>query len=260
MIQKWLVLGGTREARQFIAHWRKDKRVEMLASLKGITHDAAPLGVKTRIGGFSDIGEDGQSRAGDEAMAAFVTSHGFHKIIDLTHPFAAQISANAKQASTLADIDYVQFLRAPWQPLEGDYWHYHDDWPSLFETVRTRHLFVAGGHEALEALPNDYQGSVTARLIEPPKMALSELPETLDIIMGKPAASAQEEEGLFRKYKITAIAAKLSGGKASSAKLAAARALGLDVHLVNRPTYPEGWFDNMSKLHRHLSFALGKAA
>lgn len=91
-------------------------------------------------------------------------------------------------------------------------------------------------------------------------MALSDLPDNLDIILGKPGASSTEEEGLFRKYKITAIAAKMSGGKASAAKLAAARALGLDVHLVNRPSYPEGWFDDMRKIHRYLSIGLSKAS
>lgn len=260
MIQKWLVLGGTKEARQFIQHWRGDKRVQMLASIAGVTTQAPPLGVETRVGGFSYIQDDGVVCPGDKAIAAFIREQGFHKIIDITHPFAAQISANARQASTMAEIDYVQFLRAPWRPLSGDYWHYHEDWQALFETVKTRHLFVAGGQEALSALPQDYRTKVTARMMEPPQMALSDLPDSLDIILGKPGASSTEEEGLFRKYKITAIAAKMSGGKASAAKLAAARALGLDVHLVNRPSYPEGWFDDMRKIHRYLSIGLSKTS
>lgn len=260
MLQKWLVLGGTKEARQFIQHWRGDKRVYMLASLAGVTSQAPSLAVETRIGGFSYSRDDGEVCPGDQAMAEFIREQGFHKIIDITHPFASKISANARQASTLADCDYVQFLRAPWRPLAGDYWHYYDDWQSLFETVKTRHLFLAGGQEALSALPQDYRTKVTARMMEPPQMGLSDLPDNLDIILDKPGASSIEEEGLFRKYKITAVAAKMSGGKASAAKLAAARALGLDVHLVNRPAYPEGWFDDMRTLHRHLSIGLNKAS
>ena len=95
-------------------------------------------------------------------------------------------------------------------------------------------------------------------MIEPPKMALQDLPEKLDIMLAKPLAKAADEEALFRKLRVTAIAAKLSGGKASAGKLAAARALGLDVHLVKRPDYPDGWFDNLQKLHRHLRVMITK--
>ena len=52
------------------------------------------------------------------------------------------------------------------------------------------------------------------------------------------------------------MAANLSGGKDHVAKLAAARNLGLSVHLVKRPDYPEGWFGNLKSFNRALAQSL----
>ena len=259
--QKWLVLAGTKEARDFIERWRERSEVVLMASLAGVTTQAADLGVATRVGGFS-YEKDGIMIDGKTAMAAFLSDERFDAVIDLTHPFAQRISANARAASATAKIAYFQFLRAPWQPLAEDDWHYHESWEALFSAVKTRHLFLAGGHEALASvIKGDSTPSksmhITARMIEPPATALSDLPETVSIMLGAPGRAVQDEYALFRKLKITAVAAKLSGGKASSAKLAAARELGLPVHLVKRPDYPEGFFTTLRALHhalgRHLS-------
>ena len=258
MSHKWLVLGGTKEARDFISHWQNDRQIQIVLSLAGVTTNAPDFHVQTRVGGFSSIQDDGTEIDGATGMETYLLDNGITAVIDITHPFAAQISANARQAANKADVTYLQYLRAPWQPLKGDYWHYHESWDALFDAVKTKHLFLAGGHEALSHLPATYSQKITARMIEPPKMALQDLPEKLDIMLAKPLAKAAEEEALFRKLRVTAIAAKLSGGKASAGKLAAARALGLDVHLVKRPDYPDGWFDNLQKLHRHLRVMITK--
>ena len=254
--QKWLVLAGTKEARDFITEWRADSHVVMTACVGVKSVHAFELGVETRIGGFSYVGEDGGAVAGDEAMAQFITKGRYSAVIDLTDPFAAQISANAYAAAKMAGVSYFQFVRPAWKPLGDDDWHYHDSWESLYKAVKTRHLFVAAGQEALHALSPTSLAYITARMMEAPQVALSNLPENLKIIMGAPSQGAGEEEALFRKIKITAVATNLSGGKDDVGKLAAARHLGLSVHLVKRPDYPEGWFGNLKSLYRALARSL----
>lgn len=254
--QKWLVLAGTKEARDFIDEWRADSHVTMTACVATKNPHAYDLGVETRIGGFSYVGEDGTAVAGDVAMAEFITKGRYEAVIDLTDPFAAQISANAYAAAKLAGASYFQFVRPAWKPLGDDDWQYHDSWEALFQAVKTRHLFVAAGQEALSALKPSTPAYITARMMAPPQVALSDLPENLKIIMGAPSASVGEEEALFRKIKITAVATNLSGGKDHVAKLAAARNLGLSVHLVKRPDYPEGWFGNLKSLYRAVARSL----
>lgn len=251
--QKWLVLAGTKEARDFISHWRHQEMITIIASLAGVTTAARELGVETRIGGFSDHDCDGA-----EGMARFLIDGHFDAVIDLTHPFAAQISANARQAVAKANeitgkqFAYYQFLRRPWQALPDDHWRYHDSWEALFATVRTPHLFIAGGHEALAALSASDTQRYSARMIEPPQKPADQLPENLSVLLGYGTDEREREIALFRKLRITAVAAKLSGGKQSAGKLAAARALGLQVHLVKRPDYPEGWFDDLDKFNAFL--------
>lgn len=250
--QKWLILAGTKEARDLITYWRAEPHLTMVASLAGATRTPRALGVQTRIGGFSTTDRDGA-----EGMAAYLTEGEFDAVIDLTHPFATQISANARQAVSQLQqsgtkMTYFQFLRRPWQALPEDNWHYHDSWQALFETVKTPHLFIAGGHEALAALPRDSTARYSARMIEPPQTNAADLPETLAILLGTGDGERESELALFRKLRITALAAKLSGGKQSAGKLAAARALGIAVHLVKRPIYPEGFYEDMDRFNAAL--------
>jgi len=244
--QKWLVLAGTKEARDFITEWRADSHVVMTACVGVKSVHAYELGVET----------DGGAVAGDEAKAQFITKGRYNAVIDLTDPFAAQISGNGYAAAKMAGVSYFQFVRPAWKPLGDDDWHYHDSWEALYKAVKTRHLFVAAGQEALHALSPTSLAYITARMMEAPQVALSDLPENLKIIMGAPSQAAGEEEALFRKIKITAVATNLSGGKDDVGKLAAARNLGLSVHLVKRPDYPEGWFGNLKSLHRALARSL----
>lgn len=250
--QKWLVLGGTKEASDFISYWHKKESVQLILSLAGVTRHRPIEGCEIRIGGFSRQAEDGQMTDGATGMTDYIFQEGCGAVIDLTHPFARQISANARQAAMRADIPYFHYMRAPWVAMEHDNWQFHDSWQTLYQTVKTPHLFIAGGHEALNALPPNYQGAVTARMIEAPPHGQETLPKDVEIILSRPPASVEEEVSLFVKKNITAVAAKLSGGKASAAKLAAARHLSLPVHLVRRPVYPSGWYDKMSALHDRL--------
>jgi precorrin-6A/cobalt-precorrin-6A reductase len=194
--------------------------------------------------------------SGDAAMAQFITQGRYAAVIDLTDPFAAKISANAYAAAQAAEVAFFQFVRPAWKPLGDDDWHYHDSWEALYKAVKTRHLFVAAGQEALDALHPSSPAYITARMMAPPQSALSDLPENLKIIMGEASPVVGEEEALLRKIKITAVATNLSGGKDNVAKLAAARNLGLSVHLVKRPEYPEGWFGNLKSLYRAVARSL----
>ncbi len=50
-----------------------------------------------------------------------------------------------------------------------------------------------------------------------------------------------DERALLLVHKIDAVIAKNSGGTATYGKIAAARALGIEVILLRRPEAPEGW-------------------
>ena len=87
---KLLILGGTREAADLAlqADVRWGSSLTVITSLAGRTAAPAEIAGQVRSGGFG----------GADAMAAYLETENIAAVIDATHPFAAQISANAAAA------------------------------------------------------------------------------------------------------------------------------------------------------------------
>ena len=122
---KVLVLAGTAEARQVIDQLVSDGRFDVTASLAGATPSPAPLPVPTISGGFG----------GAEGLAAYCREHQVMLLLDITHPFARQISRNAMDAATDAGITLLRYDRPPWMPEEGDQWRSFDSWQDMADAI-----------------------------------------------------------------------------------------------------------------------------
>ena len=109
---KALVLAGTAEARAVIDGLASSGRFALTASLAGATQTPAPLPVPTISGGFG----------GTDGLAGYCREHGIELLVDVTHPFARQISRNARLAARQAGIMLLRYDRPPWQPRDGDDW------------------------------------------------------------------------------------------------------------------------------------------
>ena len=93
MTQRILILGGTTEARRLPEGWPA-RRSAVTLSLAGRTANPAPQRVPVRIGGFG----------GAAGLAVSGASEGIDLLIDATHPYAAQISANAAAAAAATGV------------------------------------------------------------------------------------------------------------------------------------------------------------
>jgi precorrin-6A/cobalt-precorrin-6A reductase len=71
------------------------------------------------------------------------------------------------------------------------------------------------------------------RTVEAPDRAL--LPEGAEVIVARGPFGVADETALMRERRIEVLVTKNSGAAATEAKLAAARALGLPVVMVERP-------------------------
>ncbi|MGQ3281007.1 MAG: precorrin-6A/cobalt-precorrin-6A reductase, partial [Shinella sp.] len=89
-----LILGGTTEARDLAGRLAGRPDLAVTLSLAGRTVDPAPQPVPVRMGGFGGV----------PGLAAYLDEHAIELVIDATHPFARQISANARVASAAAGI------------------------------------------------------------------------------------------------------------------------------------------------------------
>jgi len=199
-----------------------DGRFDITASLAGATPNPASLPVPTLMGGFG----------GAEGLAAWCRDHAIDLLADVTHPFARQISRNARLAAAEAGIPLLCFERPPWRPMAGDNWRSFASWQEMADAIPAgSRVFLAGGTQSIEIFTKRDDITLLARALNVEGRAG---PPNVTFINALPAASVEAERALFAEAGVTLLCCKNSGGDASFAKIAAARELGLPVWLLAR--------------------------
>ena len=112
--QRLLILGGTAEGRALAAaaEARFGPALTVISALAGRTRAPVLPAGEVRIGGFG----------GAEGLAAYLRDERIGLLIDATHPFATQISAQACAAAAEAGTQRLALVRPPWHRVAGDRW------------------------------------------------------------------------------------------------------------------------------------------
>ena len=224
MTETVLILGGTREAAQIAAEFVRDHPDwRIITSLAGRTKEPKPVVGEVRSGGFG----------GAEGLADYLRAERVTRLIDATHPFARQISANAKQAARMAGVRLETRMRPPWRKQDGDNWIEVASLEEAFDAIppHARVLLALGSqHIALFASRGDVHFCV--RMVDPPELPLP-LPDH-ELVIGLPGGMADEEAALLTDHAISHIVCRNSGGDGAYAKIEAARSLGLPVIMIGR--------------------------
>ena len=113
-VSRILLLGGTAEAAALAQALidRFGDKIALTNSLAGRTPDPAHLPGDLRVGGFGGV----------LGLTEYLRGHAINLVIDVTHPFAAQISANAAAACAETGIPCLHLDRPPWPKQTGDHW------------------------------------------------------------------------------------------------------------------------------------------
>lgn len=223
-----LILGGTTEAAELGRALAGDARFRATISLAGRTRRPAPQALPVRMGGFGGVA----------GLIDHLRGENIAALIDATHPFAAQMTAHAVAAAAATGTALLLVRRPEWRPGAGDVWRMVDSMAEAAGALGKlpRRVLLTVGQKDLApfaAVPwHDY----LIRSIEPPA---GDAPAHRFLAARGPFTEA-EELALLRRERIDAIVTKNSGGVATEAKLAAARALGVSVVMVARPPLPEG--------------------
>lgn len=181
-----------------------------------------------RVGGFGGVA----------GLVDYLRTQGITHVVDATHPFAAQMSANAVDACAEADVPLIALTRAPWQAQAGDDWTHVPDIAgavAALDRAPVRVMLAVGRTHLAEFAPNP-QHFYLLRLVDPPQDVLP-LPECHVVVDRGPFTEAGDL-ALMRDHGIDLVVSKNAGGTGASAKLAAARALGLPVIMIDRPALP----------------------
>ena len=173
---------------------------------------------------------------GAEGLADFIRREGFDLLLDVTHPYAARISANAAVAAHLAGVPCWALRRPGWQLQPGDDWREVADWAALARALEPFHKpFFTLGREPLAHLDEiPAHQHWTLRLLD----AQPEHPRARCIAARGPFTLDDERE-LFAAEGFDVLVSKNSGGNATEAKLHVARERGLPVLVLQRPLLPE---------------------
>src|SRR5262249_46266023 len=140
-------------------------------------------------------------------------------VIDATHPYAAQISANAVAACGERSVPLASIVRPPWTAAADDRWHMVASTQvavaALGDTRRS--VFLSLGRQELHLFAAAPQHRYVARLIEPP--AQTGLPPDLALLHQRGPFNLAAERQLLLQENIDVVVSKNSGGNATYPKI-----------------------------------------
>ncbi|HEY2540207.1 MAG TPA: cobalt-precorrin-6A reductase, partial [Stellaceae bacterium] len=194
-------------------------------SLAGRTERPGPIPGQVRIGGFG----------GAAALAAYLKERDIDCVIDATHPFAARISAEARQACEIAEVPRLTLLRPPWPRHRLDRWIEVDDMAAAARVVaRIGHrAWLTIGAGEIESFSGIAGVRFLVRLVDPPRRPLPL--RFCEVVVGRGPFALANERHLIARHAIDVLVCKASGGAATEAKLVAAREFSLPIVMVRRP-------------------------
>jgi precorrin-6A/cobalt-precorrin-6A reductase len=205
------------------------KRFAVTLSLAGRTANPLAQPVPVRSGGFGGV----------EGLARYLRDETIDAVIDATHPYAAQISANAVRAAALANVPLIALRRPAWAKTGGDQWI---EVGSISDAVAAlgavpRRVFLALGRKEIAPFAEAPEHVYLVRSVDPVDPPLA-VPNAIYLTARGPFSEA-DDRALLQRHRIDVVVAKNSGGEASYGKIAAARALHLPVIMLQRPALPE---------------------
>jgi precorrin-6A/cobalt-precorrin-6A reductase len=220
-----LILGGTAEARELAGRLAARSGLDIMLSLAGRTASPARQPVPLRVGGFG----------GAAGLADYLVRERIDALIDATHPYASVISANAAAAARQTGVPFMMLRRPPWIALAADRWTEANNVGDAARALGQdpRRVFVTLGRNELAPFQAAPQHHYLIRSVDPVDPPLA-LPHA-NYVTGRGPFSEVAERALITAHRIDVVISKNSGSSATYGKIAAARALGIEVIMLRRP-------------------------
>ena len=158
-------------------------------------------------------------------------------VVDATHPFAATITANAAAACAELGIAHVVLSRPPWDPAGATLVTSDAEAAEVIADRGYSRVFLTTGRSGTAAF-SESDAWLLIRVVTAPNPEA--LPPNHELVFSRGPYHFADECELLRSRGIEVLVTKNSGGALTEAKLAAARELGVDVVMIQRPAQPNG--------------------
>lgn len=184
----------------------------------------------------------------EAALREYMQAHDIHLLVDASHPYAANVSANAIQVCKALEVPYIRYERDLSEIGCDKVTVVHSYEEAAEAAARLgKKIFLTTGSRNLEKFvhsPALADCELTARVL--PTAEVISLCEDLGLDAGHIAAlqgpfSQELNAELFQKYGAEVIITKNSGAiGGTDTKIAAAAELGLPIVVIDRPklAYP----------------------
>lgn len=236
-----LLLGGTADGRKLAAKLHQ-QGVHIVYSVAGLVRQPA-LDCDVISGGFSQFG----------GLSVYIKQQGITAILDVTHPYAQQMSSTAQTVAAELNIPYWRFHRPAWKATHHDTWfdyadntdliaqlkHFITDFPVHSKVI---FFFSIGQIEPhLLSLLEQYIAYCDTKKITPKFLVRTAVPPKVALLTDMLWLKAigpfalEDELNLLKNYAVDAVISKNSGGAATQAKLFAASKLNIPVFMQKRP-------------------------
>ena len=222
-----LLLGGTTEATA-LARLLAERNLSAVLSYAGRTENPRSQPVPVRIGGFGGV----------DGLARYLRDHQVTHLVDATHPFAATMSAHAREAAREAGVPLISLTRPAWEPEPGDCWTHAADIEGAVAALNgpARRIMLALGRMHVDAFAAQPQHHYLLRFVDAPERTPA-LPH-YTLVVDRGPFTTPGDQALMLGHSIDLVVCKNAGGTGARAKLLAARALGLPVLMIDRPALP----------------------
>ncbi|WP_426263867.1 cobalt-precorrin-6A reductase [Sphingomonas sp. PWP1-2] len=223
-----LILGGTTEA-SALATALAERGVPATLSYAGRVASPKPQPVAVRVGGFGGVA----------GLVAWLREARVTHLVDATHPFAAQMSANAVTGAAQAGVPHIALSRPGWVEEDGDRWIRVADIPAAVAALAgpPRNVMLALGRMHVAAFAAQPQHRYLLRFVDTPSEPVG-LPD-YGLVVDRGPFTLAGDVALLRENAIDLIVCKDAGGTGAQAKLIAARSLGVPVVMIDRPPLPQ---------------------
>lgn len=202
-------------------------------------------------------------RMDEAAIMSCLKQHGFRTgdfLIDATHPYAVEVTGNLQRAAVRSGVTYLRITRKS-MPVVGEHVRQYETLSSCAKAVdhHAGNILLTTGSKELEQFCDvvslDTISRTYARVL-PTEESIACCRrcgiETAHILALKGPFTADLNTALFRQYQIVHMITKESGAEGGfPEKVEAARMAGVTLHVLSRPTDPDGV--SLEEAYRMLS-------